>query len=181
MNIQLINEELLEDLRSKAQQSERKRMNFDLRTTPEDMSQRMLNCLEPGTQVPIHRHEDTTETIVCLKGQMDVIFFEELPNMDAGGPIHDGKTAVAASELTASTSCVPMVASDQRSSAVTTRLNSNEFDQCSLLRQFKEIHRVSISPASGNYGIQIPLMAWHTVEVKAPSVIFEAKDGPYKG
>ena len=101
--------------------------------------------------------------------------------MDARGPVHDGKTAIAASELTASTSCVPLVASETSSSAVTTRLNSNEFDQCSLLRQFKEVHRVSICPASGNYGIQIPLMAWHTVEVKEPSVIFEAKDGPYKG
>ena len=53
MNIQLINEELLADLREKAKGSERKRMNFDLRTTPEDGSQRMLNVLEPGTQVPI--------------------------------------------------------------------------------------------------------------------------------
>jgi cupin fold WbuC family metalloprotein len=144
MEIQLINEELLNALRSKAQSSDRLRMNFDLRTTSEDGSQRMLNCLESGTQVPIHRHEDTTETIICLKGRLDVVFYEELPNMDAGGPIHDGKTAVAASE-------------------------------------YKEILRVPICPASGNYGIQIPLMAWHTVEVHAPSVIFEAKDGPYKG
>lgn len=75
MEIQLINEKLLEDLRSKAQQSERKRMNFDLRTTPADTSQRMLNVLEPGTQVPIHRHEDTSETVICLKGKLDVIFY----------------------------------------------------------------------------------------------------------
>ena len=61
-------------------------MNFDLRTTPEDTSQRMLNVLEVGTQVPIHRHEDTSETIICLKGRLDVAFYEELPNMDAGGP-----------------------------------------------------------------------------------------------
>ena len=99
MDIQLINEELLEDLRSKAQQSERKRMNFDLRTTPEDGSQRMLNFLEPGTAVPIHRHEDTSETVICLKGKLDWIFYEELPNMDAGGPIHDGKTAADPSQF----------------------------------------------------------------------------------
>ena len=86
MDIQLINDELLEVLQSKAQQSERKRMNFDLRTTSADGSQRMLNVLEPGTQVPIHRHEDTSETVVCLKGCLDWIFYEELPNMDAGGP-----------------------------------------------------------------------------------------------
>ena len=75
MEIQLINEKLLEDLQSKAQQSERKRMNFDLRTTPQDGSQRMLNFLEPGTVVPIHRHEDTSETVICLKGKLDVIFY----------------------------------------------------------------------------------------------------------
>lgn len=133
MNIQLINEELLADLREKAKGSERKRMNFDLRTTPEDGSQRMLNVLEPGTQVPIHRHEDTTETVICLKGKLDVIFYEELPNMDDGGPG----------------------------------------------RELVEVARVALDPSDGKYGVQIPLMAWHTVEVKEPSVIFEAKDGAY--
>ena len=86
MDIQLINEELLSALRSQARESERLRQNFDLRTTPGDTSQRMLNVLVPGTLVPIHRHEDTTETVVCLKGRFDWIFYEELPNMDASGP-----------------------------------------------------------------------------------------------
>lgn len=86
MDIQLINEELLSALRSQARESERLRQNFDLRTTPGDTSQRMLNVLVPGTLVPIHRHEETTETVVCLKGRLDWIFYEELPNMDAGGP-----------------------------------------------------------------------------------------------
>ncbi len=100
MDIQLINEELLSALRSQARASERLRQNFDLRTTPEDTSQRMLNVLEPGTQVPIHRHEETTETVVCLKGHIDWVFYEEIsrladsnerpeverPSMDAGGP-----------------------------------------------------------------------------------------------
>ena len=78
MNIQLINEELLAALQEKAKASERLRQNFDLRTTPEDGSQRMLNFLEPGTVVPIHRHEDTSETVICLKGKLDWIFYEEL-------------------------------------------------------------------------------------------------------
>lgn len=86
MDIQQINEALLDALCSQAKGSERQRMNFDLRTTPEDTSQRMLNFLEPGTQVAIHRHEVTSETVVCLKGRLDMIFYEELPNMDAGGP-----------------------------------------------------------------------------------------------
>ena len=93
MEVQLINEELLKGLHEKAAQNERLRMNHDLRTTPEDTSQRMLNALEVGTHVPIHRHLKTSETVICLEGCLDWVFYEELPNMDAGGPIHDGETA----------------------------------------------------------------------------------------
>ena len=93
MEIQLINKELLAELHRKAAESERLRQNFDLRTTPEDGSQRMLNALEPGTRVPIHRHLKTSESVVCIEGCLDWVFYEELPNMDAGGPIHDGETA----------------------------------------------------------------------------------------
>lgn len=93
MEVQLINDNLLSVLHWKARESERLRQNFDLRTTSEDTSQRMLNALEPGTKVPIHRHIDTAETVVCLEGCLDEVFYEELPNMDAGGPIHDGETA----------------------------------------------------------------------------------------
>ena len=93
MEIQLINDQLLSSLHEKAKNSERLRQNFDLRTTPEDGSQRMLNALEPGTRVPIHRHLKTSETVVCLEGRLDWVFYEELPNMDAGGPIHDGEIA----------------------------------------------------------------------------------------
>lgn len=93
MKIQLINEGLLSDLHEKAAGSERQRQNFDLRTTPDDGSQRMLNVLEPGTKVAIHRHVKTSETVICLEGCLDEVFYEELPNVDTGGPIHDGETA----------------------------------------------------------------------------------------
>ena len=93
MEVQLINEKLLEELHQKAKENERKRMNYDLRTTPEDTSQRMLNALEPGTHVPIHRHLKTSESVICLEGCLDWVFYEELPNMDAGGPIHNGEVA----------------------------------------------------------------------------------------
>lgn len=73
-----INKELLDSLFAKAEESERKRMNYDLRTSAEDTSQRMLNALLPGTVVPIHRHEDTTETVVCLKGRLEEIIYEEV-------------------------------------------------------------------------------------------------------
>ena len=93
MEIQLINDELLKALRKQAQGNERKRQNFDLRTTPQDTSQRMLNVLEPGTHVPIHRHLKTSESVICLEGCLDEVFYEELPGVDTGGPVHDGETA----------------------------------------------------------------------------------------
>ena len=91
--IQLINDNLLSVLQWKARENERLRMNYDLRTTAEDTSQRLLNALEPGTHVPIHRHLKTAETAICLEGCLDWVFYEELPNMDAGGPVHDGEVA----------------------------------------------------------------------------------------
>lgn len=93
MDIQLINDNLLSVLHWKAKENERLRMNFDLRTTVEDGSQRMLNALEPGTHVAIHRHLKTSETVICLEGCLDWVFYEELPNLDAGGPVHDGEVA----------------------------------------------------------------------------------------
>ena len=94
MEIELINDNLLSALHWKARENERLRQNFALRTTTEDGSQRMLNALEVGTHVPIHRHLKTSETVICLEGCLDWVFYEELPNVEAGGPVHDGETAV---------------------------------------------------------------------------------------
>lgn len=54
------------------------RQCFDLRTSETDTSQRMLIALLPGTVVPIHRHEDTTESVICLCGKLDVVIYEEV-------------------------------------------------------------------------------------------------------
>ena len=78
MDIQLINQELLKELQEKAESNERLRINFDLRTTPEDTSQRMLNALQPGTHIHIHRHLKTSETVICLEGCLDWVFYEEM-------------------------------------------------------------------------------------------------------
>ena len=75
-----INKELLEGLLGQALESPRLRMNYDLRTTSADTSQRMLNALLPGTEVPIHRHEDTAETVVCLCGRLEEMIYEEMPD-----------------------------------------------------------------------------------------------------
>ena len=141
MEIQLINEELLVDLHEKAKGNERLRINFDLRTSPEDGSQRMLNVLEVGTHIPIHRHLKSSETVVCLEGCLDWIFYEELPDMECGRG-HDGEK-------------------------VTVEAN------------FKEVARFRVCPREKLYGIQVPKMAWHSIVVYEPSIIFEAKDGAY--
>lgn len=88
-----ITQAMLNSLTEQAKASERQRMNLDLRNSDSDGSQRMLNALEPGTKVAIHRHLKTSETVVCLDGCLDEVFFEELPTVDTGGPVHDGETA----------------------------------------------------------------------------------------
>ena len=69
MEVQLINEELLKELHDKATVNERLRQIFDLRTTAEDGSQRMLNAIEPESPLPIHRPQKTSETMACLRGK----------------------------------------------------------------------------------------------------------------
>lgn len=78
MEIQVLDKDLLSALHGKAKASERLRQNFDLRTTPADTSQRMLNALEVGTKVPIHRHLKTSESVICLEGCLDWVFYESV-------------------------------------------------------------------------------------------------------
>lgn len=66
----IIDQKLLDDLSAQAKANPRLRQAFDLRTTPEDSSQRILNAVEPGTILPIHRHRGSTETIVVLRGKV---------------------------------------------------------------------------------------------------------------
>ena len=118
----LIDDVFLDKLAEQAKANPRLRMNYDMRTSSEDQSQRMLNALEPGTVLLIHRHTGTTETVILLRGRMDEMFYDE-----AGA----------------------------------------------------EIQRFHLDASRGNYALTVPKGMWHTVEVLEPSVIFEAKDGPY--
>ena len=174
----IVVKEILDDLTAKAKENPRLRMAMDLRNSPEESSQRMLalptsvarpnmrarwfsllhrlNALEVGTRLPIHRHLKSSETVICLEGCLDWVFYEEFsrlassnerpeverPNMDAGGPVHDG-------EVAADESC------------------------------FVETARFRVCPREGQYGIQVPLGAWHSVVVHEESTIFEGKDGAY--
>lgn len=111
-------------------ESPRLRQSFDLRTSSSDSSQRILNALYPGTVVPIHRHLNTSETVVCLCGKMDEVIYEES-------------------------------------------------DSNKEVPSLREVQRIRLCPTEARYGCQVPMGAWHTVEVIEPSVIFEAKDGAY--
>lgn len=73
----LIDKKQFDSLMQSASASPRLRMNMDLRNSPEDRSQRMLNALEVGTVMPIHRHRATSETQLLLKGVIDVMFYDD--------------------------------------------------------------------------------------------------------
>lgn len=70
----VIDKKILDDLSAQAKASPRLRMAMDLRNSPEDLSQRMLNALEPGTVMPIHRHHASSETVVLLRGKISGYF-----------------------------------------------------------------------------------------------------------
>ena len=73
----IIDTQLLDSLTSQAQASPRLRMNLDLRTSAQDGSQRMLNAIEPGSVVPVHRHQKSTETLVVLRGRVVEEYYDE--------------------------------------------------------------------------------------------------------
>ena len=73
-----ITQSLLDKLTEEAKASPRLRMNMDLRNSDVDQSQRMLNAIEPGSPLPIHRHQKTSETVVCLRGRLVEEYYDEL-------------------------------------------------------------------------------------------------------
>ena len=73
----IIDQHILDELTAQAKASPRLRMNLDLRNSPADKSQRMLNAIEPGTVMPIHRHRGSSETVVCIRGHFEEYFYDE--------------------------------------------------------------------------------------------------------
>ena len=72
----VIDVELLDQLFEQAKVNPRKRVNYDMRTSPEDGSQRMLNAMLPGTEVAIHRHPNSNENVILITGKMYEILYE---------------------------------------------------------------------------------------------------------
>lgn len=76
-----ITQAILDSLTEQAKASPRLRMNYDMRNSAEDLSQRILNALEPGTVIPIHRHKDSCETNICIRGHYEEYFYDEQGNL----------------------------------------------------------------------------------------------------
>lgn len=121
--MEIIDDQLLDRVSEKAKESQRLRMNHNFHTSPEAGAQRLLNALEPGTELPIHRHTHTAETYFVIRGKIKVLFYNDTKQIT---------------------------------------------------------DTVVLDPSQGNYGVNIPIGQWHTLEVLASgTVIFEVKDGPY--
>jgi cupin fold WbuC family metalloprotein len=87
----IVDKSILDALSAQAKVNPRLRQAMDLRNSPEDLSQRMLNALEPGTVMPIHRHRASSETVVLLRGKIEWVFYDDNGNetervtLDANG------------------------------------------------------------------------------------------------
>ena len=79
----IVDTKLMDDLSAQAKANPRLRQAFDLRTTSEDQSQRILNAVEPGTILPIHRHRGSTETIIVLRGKVVQHYYDDNGNKTA--------------------------------------------------------------------------------------------------
>ncbi len=101
----------------------RLRINYNLHDSLEAPSQRLLNAIQPESVLPVHRHRNTAETYIILRGKLRVLFYNE-------------KRELTETEI--------------------------------------------LDPLNGEYGVNIPVGQWHTIEILEPdTVIFETKDGPY--
>ena len=121
--MEVIDDQLLDQVSGKAKENQLLRMNYNFHASPEAGAQRLLNALEPGTELPIHRHTHTAETYFVIRGKIKVLFYNDTKQIT---------------------------------------------------------DTVLLDPLQGNYGVNIPMGQWHTLEVLASgTVIFEVKDGPY--
>ena len=73
--------QLLDTLSTQAKASPRLRMSYDLRNSDSDGSQRMLNAIELGSPMPIHRHKYSSETVACLRSRLVEEFYDDLERM----------------------------------------------------------------------------------------------------
>ena len=94
-----IDSALLNTLSSQAKANPRLRQAYDLRTTPEDNSQRILNAMEPGTILPIHRHRGSTETVVVVRGKIRQNFYDENGKLPESFEVSAGSSSTSSPQV----------------------------------------------------------------------------------
>lgn len=85
----VITKKILDELTAKAKENPRLRCNLDMRNSADDQSQRMLNALEPGTVMPIHRHKGSSEMCICIRGHFEEYLYEFTDTRSDGTPDPD--------------------------------------------------------------------------------------------
>ena len=90
-----ITQALLDKLTEEAKASPRLRMNLDLRNSADDQSQRMLNAIEPGSPLPVHRHRKSSETVVCLRGHLREVYYDDAGQVTEAIDLAPGSGCVA--------------------------------------------------------------------------------------
>ena len=149
---------LLDKLTTQAQVSPRLRMNLDLRNSDADSSQRMLNAIEPGSVVPIHRHRKTSETVVVLRGRVVEEYYD-----DAG--------VLAESFVLGDCHVADAPRNDVNRDAPHNDVPRNDAPHNDAPRN--DVPMV--------YALNIPAGQWHTLRaLESGTVILEMKDGAYE-
>lgn len=151
---------LITDLLNQASKNPRLRQNYDLRNSSDDNSQRMLNALQPGTNVPIHRHPNSNEIIMLVCGKVIEILYEEV-------------------DMISYTDVSEINGADTVESDSDSKLSCKSSEIIVGTRRFKEVGRYHMDPEVCNFGCVVPAGVWHTIEVIEPSVIYETKDGRF--
>ena len=151
--------QLLDDLTARAKSSPRLRMNLDLRTSPEDGSQRMLNALEPGTEIPIHRHRKSTETVVIIRSAVRQNYYDDSGNLTESFIAAAPSSMRFASDLSAG-----QLAGDSRPAGpAVADLAADRDSQADCV------------------GFNVPTGQWHNTVCLEPGTVFiESKDGAYE-
>ena len=167
----IIDNILLDKLTAQAKESPRLRMNMDLRNSNADSSQRMLNAIEPGSVVPIHRHRKTSETVVVLRGRVVEEYYD-----DAGVLVESfvlGDCHVADAPRNDVNRDAPR--NDVNRDAPRNDAPRNDAPRNDVNRDAPR------NDAPMVYALNIPAGQWHTLRaLESGTVILEMKDGAYE-
>lgn len=158
---------LLDKLTAEAKVSPRLRMNLDLRNSSEDSSQRMLNAIEPGSVIPVHRHRKTSETVVILRGSAVQYLYDDAGNVT-------GKVLLApwVGEIA---TALAGPRNDVGAAELRNDVGAAELRSSTQSMECQRKNEVGI-PA-----MQVEIGQWHRLEaLESGTVIVEFKNGPYE-